>query len=93
MSLLLWKKLLKIYLLSWLKNHRLKSNADKCHVLISTNKHITVNIRNCTIEKSACEKLLGMKIDANLNFNDHISGLCKKASRKISAVARQICNK
>ena len=29
-----------------------------------------------------------VKIDINLNFNDHISDLCKKASRKISALAR-----
>ena len=27
-------------------------------------------------------------MDVNLNFNDRISDLCKKASRKISALAR-----
>ena len=36
------------------------------------------------------KKLLGVKIDVNLNFNDHISDLCKKASRKISALATVI---
>ena len=41
-----------------------------------------------TIGNSECEKLLGVKIDVNLNFNEHISDLCKKASRKISALAR-----
>ena len=35
-----------------------------------------------------CEKLLGVKIDPNLNFNDQISDLCKKARRKISALTR-----
>ena len=34
------------------------------------------------------KKLLGVKIDLNLNFIDHISDLCKKASRKISTLAR-----
>ena len=34
------------------------------------------------------KKLLGVKIDVNLNFIDHISDLCKKASRKISTLAR-----
>ena len=29
-------------------------------------------------------------IDVNLKFNDHISDLCKKSSRKISALARVI---
>ena len=71
-------------LFNWFKNNRLKSNADKCHVLVSTNKSIGVNIGNYTIDNSECEKLLGVKIDVNLNFSDHISDLCKKASRKIS---------
>ena len=75
-------------LFNWFKNNRLKSNADKCHVLVSTNKSIGVNIGNYTIDNSECEKLLGVKIDVNLNFSDHISDLCKKASRKISALAR-----
>ena len=60
-------------LFNWFKSNRLKSNADICHVLISTNKPVSVNIGNYTIEKSSCEKLLGVKIDVNLNFNDHIS--------------------
>ena len=75
-------------LFNWFKNNRLKSNADKCHVLVSTSKSIGVNIGNYTIDNSECEKLLGVKIDVNLNFSDHISDLCKKASRKISALAR-----
>ena len=75
-------------LFNWFKNNRLKSNADKCYVLVSTNKSIGVNIGNYTIDNSECEKLVGVKIDVNLNFRDHISGLCKKASRKISALAR-----
>ena len=75
-------------LFNWFKNNRLKSNADKCHVLVSTNKSIGVNIGNYTIDNSECQRLLGVKIDLNLNFSDHISDLCKKASRKISALAR-----
>ena len=55
-------------LFNWLKNNRLKSNADKCHVLVSTNKSIGVNIGNYTIDNSECEKLLGVKIDVNLNL-------------------------
>ena len=41
-----------------------------------------------TIDNNECEKLLDVKIDINLNFNDHISDLRKKASQKISALAR-----
>ena len=66
----------------------LKSNPDKCHALVSTNKHLNMKVRDFTIGNSECEKLLGVKIDVNLNFNEHISDLCKTVSRKISALAR-----
>ena len=62
----------------------MKSNPDKCHA----NRHLDIKIGDYTIGNSECEKLLGVKIDVNLNFNNHISDLCKKASRKISALAR-----
>ena len=75
-------------LLNWFKNNCLKSNFDKCPVLLSTNKPVGIKIGDYTIDNSECEKLLGVKIDVNLNFNDHIPGLCKKASRKKSALAR-----
>ena len=32
--------------------------------------------------------LLGVTIDHELNFNDHVSKLCKKASTKLHALAR-----
>ena len=75
-------------LFNWFKNNRLKNNVDKCHVLVSTSKLVGIKVGDYTIDNSECEKLLGVKIDVNLNFNDHISDLCKKASRKISALAR-----
>ena len=69
-------------LFKWFKNNRLKSNIGKCHVLVSTNKPVGIKMY------SKCEKLLGVKIVVNLNFNDHTSDLRKKASTKISALAR-----
>ena len=73
---------------NWFKNNRLKNSVDKCHVLVSTNKPVGIKIGDYTIDNSECEKLLGVKIDVNSNSNDHISDLCKKASRKIFALAR-----
>ena len=35
-----------------------------------------------------CEKLLGVKTDEHLKFDDHVNSLCKKASRKSRALAR-----
>ena len=32
--------------------------------------------------------LLGVKIDSKLNFTDHISSICKKASQRIGVIMR-----
>ena len=34
------------------------------------------------------EKLLGMTVDKNLNFNLHLKSLCKKVNQKVSELAR-----
>ena len=70
------------------KNNRLKNYVDKCHALVSTNKPVGIKIGDYIIDNIESEKLLGIKIDVNLNFNNQISHLCKKASTKISASAR-----
>ena len=70
------------------KNNHLENNVDKCHVLVSMNKSVGIKIGDHTIDNSEYEKLLSVKIDVNLNFNNHISNLCKKTSRKRSVLAR-----
>ena len=47
-----------------------------------------MNLDGFKIDKSDTEKLLGVKFDKKLTFDDHISDICKKAGRKISALAR-----
>ena len=44
----------------WFKNNRLKSNPDKCHALISTNRHLDIKIVDHTIGSSECKRLLGV---------------------------------
>ena len=75
-------------LFNWFKNNHLKNNVNKSNVLVSTNKPIGIKIGDYTIDNSKWGELFGVKRDLNLNFNDHISDLCKKASRKMSALAR-----
>ena len=75
---------------NWLKNNHLKINVDKCQVLVSTKKPVGINTWDYKISNSECEKLLALKIDVNLNFNDHTSDLCKKASRTLSTLATVI---
>ena len=40
------------------------------------------------IERSDCEKMLGVKIDYKLNFDEHMKTLCSKANNKLRALAR-----
>ena len=42
------------------------------------------------IWESSHEKLLGLIIDKNLNFEKHLTILCKKVSGKVSALARMV---
>lgn len=58
--------------------------------LVISNKPVDIEIGNYTIDNSKCKKLLPVRIDVDLSFNNHISNLCKKASRKISALARSM---
>ena len=41
-----------------------------------------------TIWESAKQKLLGTEIRRNLNFDDHVISLCKKAGEKVAVLAR-----
>ena len=67
-------------LLQWLSDNQMKANEHKCHVLISTKEKVCVNIRTTQITNSKCEKLLGIKIDSNLNFKDHIGFVASQFS-------------
>ena len=63
-------------LIKWFNDNYLKLNADKYHLLISNhNKDIHINIEEEVIECSNSVKLLGVTLDNNLNFKDHVSNL------------------
>ena len=52
----------------------MKLNQDKCHLLVSgyKNENVWANIGNEKIWESNKQKLLGLDIDRNLNFNFNI---------------------
>ena len=62
----------------------MKSNADKCHLLVSSNEKVTIKIGS----HAKREKLLGVHFDSGLSIDYHISEICKKASRKVCTLAR-----
>ena len=75
-------------LFTWFSDNLLKSNADKCYLLVITNNTVNFKIGNIDITKRTCEKFVGANFDHKLTFDDHISELCKKVSTKIHALAR-----
>ena len=78
-----------VNLLLWVKNNGLKANPGKFHLLLSEkDENLSIMVDNCQVQNSKCEKLLGIKIDNMLTFDDHVSELCKKASQKLHALTR-----
>ena len=47
-----------------------------------------MDICNEKLSSKCSGKLLGIKIDNKLTFEEHVEGLCEKASQKVSALAR-----
>ena len=71
------------------KINRMKAKPDNYHLLIhNTKESFQIMIGNETVRNSKYEKLLGVKVDHELNFNENVSSLCKKASQKPNAVSR-----
>ena len=67
----------------------MKTNPDKYHLLINNTKEsFQIKIGNETVSISKYEKFLEVKVDHELNFNEHVSVSCKKASQKLNAIPR-----
>ena len=67
-------------LFQWFSNNQMKANPEKCHLSMNVNRPATIKIGEHTISNSYCEKLLGVKIDSQLKFNNHLETIIKKAS-------------
>ena len=63
-------------------------DADTSHLVCDYDKDVSLILENEVIDCSNSVKLSGITIDRKLNFNDHVSKLCKKVSTKLHALAR-----
>ena len=61
---------------SWLRSNKMIANTDKFHSII------------LTIQSEQYVKLLGVTIDNKLNFEKHVSDLCRTASAQLNALFR-----
>ena len=75
-------------LFKWLNDNYMKVNTGKSHLLVSGNVRSKAKIDNNYIESEKEQVLLGITIDSNLTFENHINNICKKASQKLNALAR-----
>ena len=81
--------------LSWYSNNFLLANPDKFQSLNINPRKLdkdkgdkTLSINDLDIANTELIKLLGVHIDENLNFTEHISKLCIKASQKVGVLSR-----
>ena len=72
-------------LFKWLNDNYMKVSTGKSHLLVSENVRAMAKIDKNYIEPEKEQVLLGITIDSNLTFENHI---CKRESRKLNALAR-----
>ena len=54
----------------------MKSNPDKCHLLVTTNDNVGIRIGNFQTENTKREKLLGIQFDNKLSFDHNLLEIC-----------------
>ena len=69
-------------------NNFLKTNADKCRLILSMDEPCSIKIDNEVIKNSNNKKLLGINLNNRLGFNTHVTNICNRVSNKLHALAR-----
>ena len=79
-------------LINWFKVNKMQANPDKFQVLAvgkkTFDKNMKICIQNSTLSCEETVKLLGIEIDYQLNFDIHISSVCRKASQQLNILKR-----
>ena len=76
---------------NWFYENFMILNPEKSHYMClgkNLDDNEVLNFNNLIIESRKEVEILGIKIDKNLNFNNHIKSVCRKAGRKLSALLR-----
>ena len=76
--------------IKWFKQNRMTVNLDKIQAIVlgrhKQKEKINLNINGAEIKGQ--NSVIGVEIDNELTFNNHISIICKKARNKINAISR-----
>ena len=78
----------------WFYDNFLVLNPKKCHFITPGNGNNLCDFScdDIIIKNSLSEKILGLTIDNNLDFSDHITNTCKTANQKLNALFRVSAN-
>ena len=68
----------------------MKANPDTCNLFVTTNALTSINVNGFQITNNTEEKLLGIKFNSKLSFENHAPSLCKKSSQKLHALTRVV---
>ena len=78
--------------IKWFKNNDMEANPSKFQGLLclygNQRAPDKITIANVEIPFSVNVKLLGVTVDSNLNFDTHISNICKKSAKYLRAISR-----
>ena len=77
-----------LLLFKWFNINFMKANSGKSYLLLICGEPSAVVIDGFTTDSNIKEVLLGITIDKNLKFDDHVNNLCKKACQKVNALSR-----
>ena len=69
-------------------NNQRKANTEKFYLLMNVKRPATIKISEHTISNSYWENLLCVKIDSQLNFNNHLETIIKTTSQKVHVLVR-----
>ena len=76
----------------WYQDNLLKVNCDKYQAMVLGNpkgeRNTDLDISGEKVEQSQHIKILGVTLDENLNFKDHLRSVCKKVASKIGVIRR-----
>ena len=77
-------------LINWFSINKMKANPEKFQAIAigKQTKQQNFTIDGNKIECESEVKLLGVTIDFQLNFNEHVSNICRKASRQLNVLKR-----
>ena len=61
----------------------MKANPEKSHLLLRSKTPKKAYFGGALVESSSTEKLLGIQIDSDLTFDEHISSICNKVAKRL----------